>query len=53
MVESVPISNGHDILIRGGLVVSGKRTQKLDVAIKGEKIVAIETNPSELSLIHI
>ena len=48
MVESVPISNGHDILIRGGLVVSGKRTQKLDVAIKGEKIVAIETHPSEL-----
>ena len=48
MVESVPISNDHDILIRGGLVVSGERTQKLDVAIKGEKIAAIETHPSEL-----
>ena len=48
MSESDPISSQHDTLIKGGLVVDGARTQKLDVAIKAEKISAVESHPSEL-----
>jgi dihydropyrimidinase len=32
----------YDIVIQGGLVVTGSRIEKADVAIKGEKIVAVK-----------
>jgi dihydropyrimidinase len=32
----------YDILIRGGLVVSGSKIRKADVGIKGEKITSVE-----------
>ncbi len=32
----------YDLLIRGGLVVSGSKIRKADVGIKGEKITSVE-----------
>jgi len=36
------MSMKYDLLIRGGLVVTGSEIRKLDVGIKGEKIVSVE-----------
>ncbi|NWF94117.1 MAG: dihydropyrimidinase [Syntrophaceae bacterium] len=37
----------YDLLIRGGLVVSGSKSRKADVGIRGEKVVAVEPRLSE------
>jgi dihydropyrimidinase len=38
------MENRYNYIIRGGLVVSGSRIQKADVAVMGEKIAAVETD---------
>ena len=39
----------YDLLIRGGLIISGSGVQRNDVGIKGEKIAAVapEIPPAE------
>ncbi len=36
------MSNAYNVLIRGGLVVTGSGIQKADIGIKGEKIVSVK-----------
>ena len=41
------MGNTYDFLIRGGTVVTGSGTQKADIAIRGEKIVAVRKGLSQ------
>ena len=38
------MGNTHNYIIRGGLVVSGSKIRKADVAVTGEKIAAVEAD---------
>jgi dihydropyrimidinase len=38
------MSKTYDTVVKGGLVVTGRRIQKADVGIRGEKIVAVQSN---------